>query len=129
MSYRCAAAVQGAIFARLASEAGVPVFDAMPPGLVPETYVLIGAEEVRDASDRTGAGADHRVTIGVVSQGTGFLAAKELAARLSVAMEDGSFEMEEGRIVQVRFQRAVARRYDGGSMRRIDLTFRIRVET
>lgn len=128
MSYRCAADLQAALFARLSEVAAVPVFDAVPPGPAPATHVLIGAEEVRDASDRSGDGAEHRVTVSVVSDAAGFLAGKELAARLAAAVEEGPLAMQAGRVVLVRFQRAVARRVGGGATRRIDLVFRIRVE-
>lgn len=128
MRYRGAAQLQAAIHARLSAVAGVPVVDALPPGPAPATYVLVGAEEVRDASDLSGPGAEHRVTVSVISAAAGFLAGKDVAARLTEAMEDGLPSPEEGRIVSVRLVRAMARRAEAGALRRIDLTFRIRVE-
>lgn len=129
MSYRGAAAVQKAVHARLSQMlTGVAVVDALPPGAMPKTYVLIGAEEVRDASDRTGRGAEHRMTVSVVSGAAGFLSAKELAARVTVALEDAPFAAGAVRVVSARFLRAVARRIDGGAVRRVDMTFRLRVE-
>lgn len=129
MSYRGAALVQKAIHARLtATLPDVAVVDAVPPGAMPKTYVLIGAEEVRDASDKTGRGAEHRVTVSVVSGATGFLAAKEMAARVTVALEDAPFAAGAVRVVSARFLRAAARRIDGGALRRVDMTFRLRVE-
>ncbi len=131
MSYAAAPALQSALFARLsgaAALAGVAILDAQPLDPVPETFVLIGPEEVMDASDKTGGGAEHRVTLSVMSGAAGFLAAKGLAAGVCAALEGPPLSLTEGRVVSIGFRRAVARRLDGGSGRRIDLTFRIRIE-
>lgn len=129
MSYAMAGAVQAAVHAALSGHpmlAGVSVHDALPPGGVGGTYLLIGAEEVRDASDATGAGAEHRVEVSVRSDAAGFLAAKMAAAEVCVALEVMS--LPTGRVVAVRFQKAKAARSEDGAERRVDLTFRVRVE-
>lgn len=131
MTYRAAAMLQSALFGLLSGLPvldGIAVLDAQPSGMLPETYVLIGPEDVVEASDKTGAGADHRVLVSVVSSAQGFLAAKEIAAELSNAMETAAPGLPHGRIVSIRFKRASARRLDGGATRRIDLIFRVRVE-
>jgi hypothetical protein len=131
MSYAAAPALQSALFARLsgaAALAGVAIVDAQPVDPVPDTFVLIGPEEVSDASDKTGAGAEHRVTLSVVSRAAGFLAAKDIAAAICSAFEGPELALTEGRVVSIAFRRAVARRLDGGATRQIDLSFRIRIE-
>lgn len=131
MSYLAAAALQAAIFARLTGHAdlvGVPVLDAVPPGGGAGTFVLIGPEEARDASDKTGAGAEHRLEISVLSDASGFLAAKAAAVAVCAAMEGLALPEPVGRLVAVEFVRAVARRLEDGAVRRIDLRFRVRVE-
>jgi hypothetical protein len=131
MSYRGAAVLQAAIHARLAaapSLAGVAIVDALPSGPVPETYLLVGPEEVRDASDKSGQGAEHRIVLSVISEATGFLSAKELGADVCEVLDGASLSLSQGRAVSVRFLRAVARRLEAGSVRRIDLTFRIRLD-
>lgn len=128
MSYAMAAALQVAVFGRLEGWAaldGVAVVDALP-AQVPETYVLIGAEDVRDASDKSGAGAAHRITVSVVTGAAGFSGAKEIAGAVCDALAEMAGPMQRGRIVSVRFQRARARRT--GDERRIDLMFRARLE-
>jgi hypothetical protein len=40
----------------------------------------------------------------------------------------GGLSLATGTLVSIRFQRAVARRLDEGTARRIDMTFRARVE-
>ncbi len=131
MSYAMAAALQEAIFARLSTLpalAGVPVLDAVPKGFSAGTFVLIGAEDVRDQSDKTGRGAEHRLVVSVVSGAAGFQAAKGLAVALSDGLVDSDLVLTRGRLVGLWFLRAVARRLDEGKVRRIDLTFRARVE-
>lgn len=131
MTYRGAAALQTAIHAHLTGApalSGVAVVDALPSGPVPATYVLIGPEEVRDASDRTGAGAEHRIALSVISEAAGFQQAKEVAVNLGDALDGAELALPQGRVVSVRFLRAVARRLEAGSARRIDLTFRVRLD-
>lgn len=58
MSYGVAAALQAAVYQRLVGQlVGVQVYDALPPGAGTGTFVIIGPEEARDASDKTGGGA------------------------------------------------------------------------
>jgi hypothetical protein len=131
MSYGAAAAFQAAIYGVLVAQpnlAGVSIVDALPPGSGTGTFVLIGPEEVFDASDKTGGGAEHRFGVAVISDATGFLAAKSVAAAVSDALVDVTPAMTRGRIVGIRFVKAVARRLEDGDVRRIDLTFRARVE-
>lgn len=131
MSYAAAAALQAAVYGVLAADpglAGVAVVDAVPPGAGAGTFVLIGPEEVADASDRSGAGAEHRFVVSVISDATGFLTAKTVAATVCDVLVDAAPAMTRGRIVGVRFVKAVARRLEDGDVRRIDLTFRARVE-
>lgn len=130
MSYGSAAALQTAVFQRLAGEpalAGVAIYDAVPPSPA-GTFVLVGPEEVRDASDKSGAGAEHQLTISVISDGTGFLAAKLVATAVSDALVGAALTLSRGQLVSLLFLRASARRIDEGEVRRIDLVFRARIE-
>lgn len=133
MSYAAAAALQVAIYGRLSgwpALAGVAVVDAMPTGTAPETFVLIGPEAVVDQSDKTGAGAEHRFEVAVISTDTGFLSAKTAAAAVSDALVGAglALTLATGHLVGISFLRATARRLDEGATRRIDLTFRARIE-
>jgi hypothetical protein len=131
MSYAAAAALQAAIYGALSAApalSGVSVVDAMPPGTTPGTFILIGPEVATDQSDGTGAGAEHRFTISVISDAAGFLTAKSLAAAASAAVLAGGLSLATGTLVSIQFQRAVARRLEEGTARRIDMTFRARVE-
>ena len=129
MSYGVAAALQAAIYQRLtAAMPGVPVHDALPQGQAPGTFVLIGPEAVSDQSDKSGRGAEHRVTVSVISDGDGFLRAKQIAVQASDALTGAALAPARGRIVSVAFLSADARQLRAGEARRIDLRFRIRVE-
>lgn len=131
MSYGAAAALQAAIYARLTAApalTGVPVVDAVPTGGGTGTFVLIGPEDVIDQSDKTGGGAEHRLTVAVISDAAGFLAAKDVAVAVSDALIDAPLALSRGHLVGLRFLRAKAVRLDEGGTRRIDLSFRARVE-
>lgn len=130
MSYAASAALQAAIHHRLATApalAGVAIHDALPPGPA-GTFVLIGPEQVRDASDRSGPGAEHRPEISVITDAQGFLAAKTIAAAIADLLVQPGLTLSRGRLVGLTFDRATARRRDLGAVRRIDLTFRARIE-
>lgn len=134
MSYAVAAALQAAVFGRLASDAGLgalvgaAVYDAVPPGAGTGTFVMIGPEEVRDASDKTGDGAEHWFTVSVITDAMGFQQAKAAAVAVSDALVGADLSLSRGRLVSLRFLKATARRVSNGAGRRIDLVFRARVE-
>ncbi len=135
MSYGVSAALQAAIYQQLAGDAqvsalvGGAIYDALPAGTLPETYVTLGPEEVRETSDRSGAGAMHRFTVSVVSETAGFSAAKVLAGAVCDALEGAALTLDRGRLVGLWFERASARRTGtGGAIRQIDVKFRARVE-
>ena len=130
MSYGAAPALQTAVFQRLstwAPLAGVAIYDAVPPN-VTGTFVLIGPEEARDQSDKSGAGAEHQMVISVITDATGFLSIKTIAADISDALIGAPLTLSRGALVNLFFLRASARRIEEGETRRIDLTFRARVQ-
>ena len=100
----------------------------MPPGTAPGTFVLIGPEVAVDQSDGSGPGAEHRFVVSVISDATGFMTAKTVAAAVSEVMTAGGMVLGTGHLVSVNFQRAVAQRLEEGATRRIDMTFRARIE-
>ncbi len=130
MSYAAAAALQSAVFQRLTgfpALAGVAIHDAVPPNAT-GTFVLIGPEEARDQSDKSGPGADHQMVISVITDATGFLSIKTIAADISDALIGVPMTLSRGALVNLLFLRASARRISEGETRRIDLTFRARVQ-
>ena len=133
MSYGVSAALQAAVYQRLADDpalaalVGAAVFDMAPPGPLPPVYVVLGPEDVRDRSDMTGHGAAHDLTVLIVSDG-GFASAKAVAGAVSDALVDADLALTRGRLVSLQFLRALAKQTDDGQARRIELRFRARVE-
>src|SRR5690606_34481403 len=100
MSYGAAAALQTAVFQCLSTApvlAGVAVHDALPPS-PPGLFVLIGPEEVRDASDKSATGASHRFTVSVISDAEGFLAAKTVSVAISDLLSGPMPALSRGRL-------------------------------
>ena len=133
MSYGVSAALQRAVFGQLAADAGLAalvgpaIYDALPTGTLPPLYVVLGAEDVRDASDKTGAGAEHSFTVSIVTESAGFATAKEAAAAVSDALVDATLILDRGSLVSLNFYKAKAARVGTGAMRQINLIFRARV--
>jgi len=133
MSYAVSSALQTAVFtaltgdAALAAVVGTAIFDAPPEGTVPTTYIMLGPEDVRDLSDRSGQGARHDFTVSVVTDADGFQGAKAVAGAVSDALTAGLPALARGRVITLNFLKARARREAAGQVRRIDLTFRARV--
>ncbi|MGL4312254.1 MAG: DUF3168 domain-containing protein [Paracoccaceae bacterium] len=134
MSYGVAAALQAAVFARLTGDGvlaglvGGAIYDAIPPGTVTGTYVSLGPEDAADRSDKTGRGANHDFVVSVVTDDAGFETAKQVAAAISDALSDAPLVLARGGLVGLWFLRARARRVELSDVRRVDLTFRARVE-
>lgn len=137
MSYGATAALQTAVYqalredAALATFVGDAIYDAMPVAAPTGTYVSLGPEEVRDAGDMTGAGSQHDFVVSVLSgtdEANGFGAVKAAAAAVSDALERGGIVLERGRLAGLWFLRAKARRAENGAGRRVDLTFRARID-
>jgi hypothetical protein len=134
VSYGVTAALQAAIFQRLQADTaleavvGDAIYDAVPSGSLPATYVTLGEETTRDRSDQNGGGAWHDLIISVISESSGFAIAKAAAVAVSDALLDTPPVLTRGRIVGLWFQRAQARRVGSGGQRRIDLRFRAQTE-
>ncbi len=134
MSYAISGPLQAAVYQRLAADTGLSalvggaIYDALPPGDLPPLYVTLGQELVRDRSDKTGAGAEHEFTVAVVTEAAGFAEAKQAAAAISDALVDASLTLSRGTLVSLNFHKARAARVGTGAQRRIDLTFRARVD-
>lgn len=131
MSYAAAAALQSAVFTRLSGYpalAGVTVVDAVAPGAGTGQYILLGPETASDKGDKGHGGAEHQFQVSVISDATGFLSAKVIAAQVSEALVGANLTLSAGSVVDLTFVRATARRLKEGEHRRIDMVFRARVD-
>lgn len=133
MTYALSASLQTAVFGLLQDnmQLGLMVdgniFDNPPSGPLPAMYVALGPERVRDASDGSDSGAWHEFVISVVSENSGFLGAKQAAGLVCDSLQDAQVALTRGRLIGMWFRKATAKRETDGR-RRIDLTFRARVE-
>lgn len=134
MSYAVSAALQEAVYQRLSNDTdlvnlvGTAIYDVVPSGDVPELYVALGSETVRDNTDCANAGARHDFRVSVISEEAGFKSAKTAAGAASDALTDTWLTLARGRVTSFQFLRAVARRTENGLQRRIDMTFRAWVQ-
>ncbi len=137
MSYRGTAALQAAVYRVLREDAalqglvGDAIYDAMPVAAPAGPYVALGPEEVRDAGDVTAACALHDFVVSVLSGSDaagGFGAVKAAAVAVSEALETVAIALDRGRLAGLWFLRARARRVENGAGRRVDLTFRARID-
>lgn len=130
MTYALSEALQGAVYDLLQNDPGLTalvgdaVYDALPAGTLPETYVRLGSEKALDASDASGAAAQHRFDVSVITSAPGFAQAKTVAAAICDALRDAQPSLSRGRVVDLFFHSAKARRIDGAATRQIDLEFR-----
>lgn len=134
MTYAISSALQTAVYQiliadpALEAQVGSAIYDALPAGTLPQTYVTLGPETVQDRSDQTGSGAMHRFTVSIMTGTAGFGPAKAAAAVVSDALNDADLVLSRGRLVAMRFERATAKRTGTGGTRQIDLRFSARVE-
>jgi hypothetical protein len=134
MSYAVSGPLQAAVYGALAADVTLDglvsgaIYDALPAGTLPDLYVLLGDETVRDASDGSGRGAAHVLTVSVVTTAQGFAGAKAAAGAVSDVLHGADLALSRGRLVWLRFSGAKARRVENASRRQIDLRFDARVE-
>ncbi len=134
MSYGVGAALQEAVYAALRADVtlntlvGNDIFDQLPVGKVPDMFVSLGPETVLDRSDKDGEGAEHRFVVSVIGDVSGFAKVKAAAAAVSDVLSDADLSLSRGRLVYLRFDRAVAKRDGRKNLRRVDLRLVARVE-
>ncbi|MEL6548787.1 MAG: DUF3168 domain-containing protein [Pseudomonadota bacterium] len=134
MSFAGSSGLQAAVYTALIGDAaltalvGSDIYDALPSGAVPELYVSLGPEDAIDASSKTGAGARHDFTVSVVTDASGFQAAKDVASAICDVLLDADLPLTRGSLVGLWFLKAKAARAGDSDVRRIDLTFRARID-
>ena len=85
MTYAVSEGLQAAVFmalqddATLTAQVGSNIYDAVPSGTLPDTYVRLGGETVTDASDGTAAGTVHRFVVSVITTAPGFAGIKAIS--------------------------------------------------
>lgn len=137
MSYVAGVALQAAVYQHLQADVqltdlvGDAIYDAMPVEPPSGVYVSLGPDDARDAGDMTARGSRHDFIVSVLSgtdESTGFGAVKQAAAAVSAALESGDLVLSDGHLAGLWFLRARALRVKNGAARRVDLTFRARID-
>ncbi len=138
MSMIFSAGLQARIYQRLVADAelaglvGGAIFDAplerVPGDATGEDYVTLGEETVRANDTKTSSGAVHDFTVTVHSERDGFDRAKRVAAAVCASLVDAPLALDSGRLVALRFLRALAERGPAPERRRIALRFRAVVD-
>lgn len=124
------AELQGAVFQRLQADAGVQaelggaIYDALPVGTLPDTYLVLGPEEARLRGDVSGAVARQDLVLRVVSTASGFAAAKAAAVAAAGALAGVELPLSGGQSASLSLRALVARRSADGAERRVDVTVR-----
>lgn len=130
MSFATAQALQAAVYAALKTDASVTalahdaIFDALPKGNLPALYIVLGAENTRDHSTQTSAGALHDIEVEIYSDAPGFQTAKQLAAAVCDALIDADLTLDRGKLIRLHFKSARARKGTGSGQRVVRLMFR-----
>lgn len=134
MSYTSSGPLQAAVFQRLvtdttlASLVGSAVYDQVPSGTLPGTYVTLGPETAVQVGDSSGRSTRHDFTVSVTTDASGFQMIKEVSGAVVEALQDAALALPEGEISLLDFRRAQARRLANGALRQIDLRFRARID-
>lgn len=132
MSYVLSGVLQTAVYTALSNDAalsdlvGGAIYDALPAGRVPDIYVLLGQERVRDRSDYQVHAAMHEFAVTVMSDAPGYLSAKEAAARISELLDGADLTLSRGRLIRLDFYKANARQR--ANRREVEIWFRAFVE-
>jgi hypothetical protein len=134
MSYLYGQELQVAVYqalinhTELSTVSGGHIYDALPAGIAPETYVLIGEDKTTDRSDMTAKAARIDITLTVVSSSDGFSQAKLIAAEICNALEETPLVLSAGKVAEFQFRSAKTRRDTANLKRRIDLIFRTLID-
>ena len=134
MSYALSGVLQTSVYQTLIGDPalqaliGTAIYDAVPSGVLPSTYVTLGPENATARTDRSGGATVHDFVVSVHTEDGGFQSIKDVAAAISDALVDAPLVMSRGSLSTLDFLRAKARRTSSGQMRQVDLWFRARVE-
>lgn len=136
MSYKFQDSLQSQIYTTLINDSEIlattngAIFDAAPSdGDLPEVYIRIGNEYVRDRSSATHQQTEIQFEISVFSKNQGFIKAKILSSQISALMKLDNLHLEHGHLVGVWFQNAQTYRLEKGNLRQIKLWFKAYIDS
>jgi len=124
-------AVQSFLYQRLANDAalaalvGDAIYDTPPAESLPDLSVVIGAEELLDASDKSAFARLHRAEVEIVARIAGFSVAKDVAHAVRASLEGATGSAGGGEITRIQFRRAQSMRDTNDGLRRVRMRFDI----
>ncbi|MBG0794385.1 DUF3168 domain-containing protein [Methylocystis sp. H62] len=133
MSVSPVIALRKAIRAYLLADAGFAaafgqkLYDEAPHGTEPP-YALFGEAQLRDWSADLSPGAEQLFTIGVTSTTRGLSEALELAQRIADLIDESPLNLQDHRLIDLRFLSMETRREQNGRFARVNLRFRATTE-
>jgi hypothetical protein len=133
MSVSPVVALRKAIRAYLLADAGFAaafgqkLYDEAPHGTEPP-YALFGEAQLRDWSADLSPGAEQLFTIGVTSTTRGLSEALELAQRIADLIDESPLNLQDHRLIDLRFLSMETRRDQNGRFARVNLRFRATTE-
>jgi hypothetical protein len=113
--------------ADFAAALGQKLYDEAPSGGEPP-YALFGEAQLRDWSADLSPGAEQLFAIGVTSTMRGLSEALELAQRIAELLDEAALNLQEHRLIDLRFLSMETRREQNGRFARVNLRFRATTE-
>ncbi len=113
--------------AGFAAAFGQKLYDEAPHGTEPP-YALFGEAQLRDWSADLSPGAEQLFTIGVTSTTRGLSEALELAQRIADLIDESPLNLQDHRLIDLRFLSMETRRDQNGRFARVNLRFRATTE-
>ena len=113
--------------AGFAAALGQKLYDEAPRGAEPP-YALFGETQLRDWSADLSPGAEQLFTIGVTSTMRGLSEALELAQRVADLLDEAALNLQDHRLIDLRFLSLETRRDQNGRFARVNLRFRATTE-
>ncbi|MFO1104372.1 MAG: DUF3168 domain-containing protein [Methylocystis sp.] len=110
-----------------AAALGDKLYDEAPRGVEPP-YVLFADVQLRDWSADLSPGAEQFFTLGVTSTMRGLSEALELAQRIVGLLNEAPLNLQDHRLIDLRFQSMETRRDQNGRFARVNLRFRATTE-
>lgn len=127
-------ALRRAIRARLVADAsllsalgGAKIYDEAPRGA--ETpYLLLAESSLRDWSTSGSKGAEHLITLSVISTQRGAAEAIDIGETIIALLDDAPLALDGHHLVSISHQTSETRREQNGRFARLDLRFRATTE-
>ncbi len=105
------------------------IFDHVPTSQdLPEIYVRIGDEQIKNRSSKTNSISEAIFEISIFSQHQGFIAAKHLSSLISQELTKDKLNFNNEKLIGIWFVKSQTYRLSSGNLRQIKLWFKALIE-